>query len=67
MVKNLPLIQECGLDPWVGKIPWRREWLPTPVFLPGQRSLVGYSPCGHKESDMTEQLTLPMTKQLLYI
>ena len=35
-------------DPWVGKIPWRREWQPTPVFLPGeshrQRSLVGYSP-----------------------
>ena len=44
-------------DPWVGKIPWRREWLPTPVFLPGeshaQRSLVGYSPWGHKDSDMT--------------
>ena len=42
-------------DPWVGKIPWRREWLPTPVFLPwkfhGQRSLVGCSPQGHKESD----------------
>ena len=38
--------------------PWRREWLPTPVFLPGeshgQRSLAGYSPWGHKESDMTE-------------
>ena len=35
-------------DPWVGKIPWRRKWQPTPVFLPGkshgQRSLVGYSP-----------------------
>ena len=40
--------------------PWRREWLPTPVFLPGeshgQRSLAGYSPWGHKESDMTEWL-----------
>ena len=39
-------------DSWVGKIPWRRKWLPTPVFLPGefhgQRSLVGYSPWGHK-------------------
>ena len=38
--------------PWVRKIPWRREWLPTPVFLPekfhGQRSLVGYSSCGRK-------------------
>ena len=41
----------------VGKNPWRREWLPTPVFLPGkshgQRSLVGYSPWGHKESYIT--------------
>ena len=41
---------------------WRREWQPTPVFLPGeshwQRGLVGYSPWGHKESDTTEQLTL---------
>ena len=40
------------------KIPWRRAWQPTPVFLPGeshgQRSLVGYSPQGHRESDMTE-------------
>ena len=48
--------------PWVGKIPWRREWLPTPVFLPGglhgQRNLTGYSPWGHKESDTTEQLSL---------
>ena len=48
-------------DPWVGKIPRRREWLPTPVFLPGefhgQRSLTGYSPSGCKESDMTESLT----------
>ena len=47
-------------DPWVRKISWRREWLPTPVFLPGkfhrQRSLAGYSPWGHKESDMTKQL-----------
>ena len=47
-----------GFDPWVGKIPWRRKWQPTPVFLPrashGQRSLVGYSPWGHKDSDTTE-------------
>ena len=46
----------------VGKIPWRRERLPTPVFLPGefhgQRSLAGYSPWGHKESDTTERLSL---------
>ena len=41
-----------GFDLWVRKIPWRRKWQPTPVFLPGeshgQRSLVGYSPWGHK-------------------
>ena len=47
-------------NPWAGKIPWRRKWLPTPVLLPGKshgrRSLVGYSPWGRKESDMTEQL-----------
>ena len=48
-----------GFDPWVRKIPWRRKWQPAPVFLPGkshgQRSLAGYSPWGHKESDTTEQ------------
>ena len=48
----------CRFDPQVRKIPWRRKWQPTPVFLPGwshrQRSLVGYSPWGHKESDTTE-------------
>ena len=58
MVKNLPVMQETWVDPWVGKIPWRRAWQPTLVFLPGeshgQRSLVGYSPWGCKESDMTE-------------
>ena len=47
-----------GFNPWLGKIPWRRKWQPTPVFLPGeshgQRSLVGYGPYGHKESDTTE-------------
>ena len=49
-----------GFDPWVGKIPWRTKWQPTPVFLPGEshgrRSLVGCSPWGCKESDTTEQL-----------
>jgi len=51
-----------GFDPWVVKIPWRRERLPTPVLLPGefhgQRNLAGYSQWGHKESNMTEQLSL---------
>ena len=45
---------------WVRKTPWRREWPPTPVFLPGEfrgwRSLVGYSPWGHKELDTTEMI-----------
>ena len=49
---------DSGFSPWVRKIPWRREWLPTLVFLPGefhgQRNLVGYSPWGGKESDTIE-------------
>ena len=53
-------------SPWVGKIPWTRKWQPTPVFMPGeahgQRSLVGCSPWGHKESDMTEWLTNTQTQ-----
>ena len=53
-----------GFDPWVGKIPWRRESLPTPVFWPGefhgQRSLTGYSPWGCKELDTTERLSLSL-------
>ena len=61
MVKNLPA--NAGdlrdeFDPWVGKIPSRRKGQLTPVFLSGeshgQRSLVGYSPRGHKESDTPE-------------
>ena len=56
---------------WIGKIHWRREWLPTPVFLPGefhgQRSLEGYSPRGHKGLDMTERLTLSLFSHCLLI
>ena len=52
--------RRLGVDPWVRKIPRRREWWPTPVFLPEeshkQRSLTGYSPLGCKQSDTTEQL-----------
>ena len=59
--KNLPAVQRLGFYPWLGKIPWRRKWLPTSAFLPGevqgQRSLVSYSPWGGKESDTTERLT----------
>ena len=55
-------MQEPSFESWVRKIPWKRAWQPTPVFLPGkshgQRSLVGYSPWGCQESDMTEWLTL---------
>ena len=59
VVKNSPAMRRCRFDPWVGKIPWRREWQPTP-FLPGkshgQRSLAGYSGWGLKESEVTQQL-----------
>jgi len=58
--RNCLLWGRPGFDPWVEKIPWRRAWQPTPVFLPGkshgQRSLAGYSPWGHREPDTTEQL-----------
>ena len=51
--------------PWVLKIPWRRAWQPTPVFLPGeshgQRSLVGYSPWGCKESDILKLVSIQHT------
>ena len=57
-------------DPWVRKIPWRRKWQPTPVFLPGefhgQRSLAGYGPRGRKESDMSERLTLSLFYSYYY-
>ena len=50
--------RRCRFDPWVGKIPWRRKWQPTPPFLPGnspvQNCLVGYSPWGHKEWNTAE-------------
>ena len=57
-VNNLPAMQETHFNSWVGKVRWRRKWPPTPVFLPGEshgpRSLVSYSPWGHKELDTTE-------------
>ena len=58
MVKHLSALWRPGLDPWVGKILWRRAWQPTPVFSPGefhgQRSLEGCSPWGRTEVDTTE-------------
>ena len=66
MVENLPTMWET----WVWSLGqedlWRREWLPTPAFLPekvhGQRSLMGYSPCGWKELGPTEQLSTRAVK-----
>ena len=62
MVKNLPAnvgdARNAAYNPSVGKIPWRRKWQPPSVFLlgkfHGQRSLVGYSPQDHRESDRPE-------------
>ena len=58
MAKNLPAVQKTQVRILGQEDPWRREWQPTPVFLPGefhgQRSLAGRSPWGHKESDRTE-------------
>ena len=57
VAKNLPAMQETHVGSLGGEDPLEREWQPTPVFLPrefhGQRSLVGYSPWGRKELDVT--------------
>ena len=55
-----------GFDPWVGKIPWRRERLPTPVFWPGEFQGL-YSPRGHKESDINERLSLFHFECIIYV
>ena len=64
MVKNLPAVRETRVQYWVGKIPWRREWPPTLVFLPreshGQRSLVGYGAWGCKELITPETVTFTL-------
>ena len=61
LVKNLPAMQETWVWTWVGKIHWRRERLPTPVFWPGEFHGL-YNPWGHKESDMTERLPLHLNR-----
>ena len=65
MVKTCLQCRRPGSYPWVGNTPWRRAWQPTLVFLPGesrgQWSLGGYSPWGHKETDMAERLTLSLS------
>ena len=57
-----------GFDLWLRKTPWRREWQSIPVFLSGefhrQKSLAGYSPWGHRESDMNEKLTFSCFLQI---
>ena len=59
LVKNPPTMQETPVDYWVGKILWRRDQLPTPVFWPGE--LQGLcSPRGHKGSDTTQRLSLSL-------
>ena len=60
VVKNLSAMQETPVNPWVGKIPWRREWLPTSREFHEQRSLEGYCPWSCKELDMTEELILSL-------
>ena len=61
LVKNSPAMRRPGFNPWVEKMPWRREWLPTPALLPGefhgQRSQACYTVHGVAEWDMTEQIT----------
>ena len=58
-----------GFNPWVRKIPWRREWQKTPAFLPGKshekRSLEGYSPLGHKELDMMSMHAWAYIKEII--
>ena len=58
-------------SPWVRKISWRRKWHPTPVLLPGKShgwwNLIGYSPWGHKESDMTERLRFTSLPASVYL
>ena len=56
LVKNLPAMREPWFNPWVGKIPWRREQLFTPEFWPGE--FHGLQSMEYKESDMTEEVSL---------
>ena len=70
VVKNLSAnAADTSFNPWVGKIPWRRKWQPTPVFLSGksheQRSLAGYSPRGCKR--VRHSLVTKTTTQSLWV
>ena len=65
-------VGDPGFDPWVGKIPWRRAWQPTPVFLPGESSwtewLVGYSPWAKSWTRLsTENTSQPVNHTWLHL
>ena len=73
-LRHLRICLQCRrprFDSWVGKILWSRKWQPTPVFFRGeshgQRSLVGYSPWGSKESGTIEQLTLSWHLNFIFL
>ena len=70
MAKSLPTMWETQVRSLVRKTPWRRKLKPIPVFLPGKshgwRSLVGYSPWDHKESDSTEWLLMLYSGVYIY-
>ena len=65
LVKNLPAMWKAWINPWAGKIPWRRKQLPTPVSWPGEFYGL-YSPWGCKELDRTEQLSLFTVQCVLF-
>ena len=77
MAQQLSIGLQCrrhrrlGFDPWVRKVPWRRKWQLTPVILPGkshrQKSLVGYSPWGHKELDTAEHTHIPKQRRVIQL
>ena len=67
MVKNLSAVQEPGFDPWVGKIPCRKEWQPTPVFLLGEFHGQGLQPMGSQRVGQTERLTLSLSCQFCFL
>ena len=66
LVKNPPAMWRHGFDPCLGKSPWRRERLPTPVFLPGEFHGL-YSPWAGKESDTTERPAPSQSVELIII
>ena len=65
LVKNCRHFRRPQFDPWVRNIPWRREWQPTPVFLPGefhgQRNLMGYTPRDHERAGLSDSPSFSFT------